>query len=52
MNSSPYIARKSSQNKGDPFQADFISRYVWLYYRFGVNLRDVSELMLARWIEL
>jgi hypothetical protein len=25
---------------------------VWLYYRFGVSLRDVSELMLARGIEV
>ena len=29
-----------------------ISRCVWLYYRFGVSLRDVSELMLARGIEV
>ena len=28
------------------------SRCVWLYYRFRVSLRDVSELMLARWIEV
>ena len=28
------------------------SRCVWLYYRFGVSLRDVSELMLARGIEV
>jgi transposase-like protein len=25
---------------------------VWLYYRFGVSLRDVSELMLAHGIEV
>jgi len=25
---------------------------VWLYYRFSVSLRDVSELMLARGIEV
>jgi putative transposase len=25
---------------------------VWLDYRFGVSLRDVSELMLARGIEV
>jgi hypothetical protein len=25
---------------------------VWLYYRFEVSLRDVSELMLARGIEV
>jgi hypothetical protein len=29
-----------------------ISYCVWLYYRFGVSLRDVSELMLARGIEV
>ena len=25
---------------------------MWLYYRFGVSLRDVSDLMLARGIEV
>src|ERR1700736_6125172 len=34
--------------KGYRFPAEIISRCVWLYYRFGVSLRDVSELMLAR----
>jgi putative transposase len=29
-----------------------VRRCVWLYYRFGVSLRDVSELMLARGIEV
>ena len=33
--------------KGYRFPAEIISRCVWLYYRFGVSLRDVSELMLA-----
>jgi hypothetical protein len=32
--------------------ADIISRCVWLYYRFGVSLRDVSELLLTRGIEV
>jgi transposase-like protein len=31
---------------------EIISRCVWLDYRFGVSLRDVSELMLARRIEV
>src|SRR5215831_14057678 len=38
--------------KGYRFPPDIISRCVWLYYRFGVSLRDVSELMLARGVEV
>src|SRR5688572_23076068 len=38
--------------KGYRFSPEIISRCVWLYYRFGVSLRDVSELMLARGIEV
>jgi putative transposase len=33
---------------GYRFPPTIISRCVWLYYRFGASLRDVSELMLAR----
>jgi putative transposase len=36
--------------KGYRFPPAIISRCVWLYYRFGLSLRDVSELMLARGI--
>ena len=36
--------------KGYRFPPEIISRCVWLYYRFGVSLRDVSESMLARGI--
>src|SRR5262245_12681157 len=38
--------------KGYRFPPEIISQCVWLYYRFGVSLRDVSELMLARGIEV
>ena len=38
-------------DKGYRFPPEIISRCVWLYYRFGVSLRDLSELMLARGIE-
>src|SRR4029450_869665 len=38
--------------KGYRFPPEIISRCVWLYYRFGVSLRDVSELMVARGIEV
>jgi putative transposase len=38
--------------KGYRFPPEIISRCVWLYYRFGVSLRDVSELKLARGIEV
>jgi putative transposase len=37
--------------RGDRFPPEIISRCVCPYYRFGVSLRDVSELMLARGIE-
>ena len=43
---------RSSLYKGYRFPPEIISRCVWLYYRFGVSLRDVSELMLARGIEV
>jgi putative transposase len=38
--------------KGYRFPPAIISRCVWLYYRFSVSLRDASELMLARGIEV
>ena len=38
--------------KGFRFPPEIISHGVWLYYRFGVSLRDVSELLLARGIEV
>jgi transposase-like protein len=37
--------------KGYRFPPEVISYYVWLYCR-GMSLRDVSELMLARGIEV
>jgi transposase-like protein len=38
--------------RGYRFPPEIISHCVWLYYRFGVSLRDVSELVLARGIEV
>jgi transposase-like protein len=38
--------------KGYRSPPELISHCVWLYHRFGVSLRDVSELMLARGIEV
>jgi transposase-like protein len=38
--------------KGYRFPPEVISRCVWLYFRFNVSLPDVSELMLARGIEV
>ena len=38
--------------KGYRFPPEIISWYVWLYYRFSLSLRDVSELMLARGVEV
>jgi hypothetical protein len=34
--------------KGYRFPPEIISRCVWLYYRFGVSLRDVSDLEWQR----
>jgi putative transposase len=33
---------------GVPVSGEIISHAVWLYFRFALSLRDVSELMLAR----
>src|SRR5215470_2026183 len=38
--------------KGFRFPPEIISHGVWLYYRFGVSLRDLSDLLLARGIEV
>src|SRR5262249_52478330 len=38
--------------KGYGHPPEIVSHGVWLYYRFAVSLRDVSELMLARGIEV
>jgi putative transposase len=38
--------------KGYRVPPEIISRCVWLYDRFGLSLRDVSELMLSRGIEV
>jgi len=43
---------RPSLYKGYRFPPEIISHCVWLYYRFGVSLRDVSEMMLARGIEV
>src|SRR2546426_8602057 len=50
----PCPSRRPDQRstKSYRFPPEIISRCVWLYYRFGVSLRDVSELMLARRIEV
>jgi putative transposase len=46
------VSTRPTLYKGYRFSPEVISRCVWLYYRFGVSLRDVSELMLARGIEV
>jgi putative transposase len=38
--------------KGYRFPPEIISYGVWLYYRFAVSLREVSELLLGRGIEV
>src|SRR5262249_31031285 len=44
--------RPALYKRGYRFPPEIISHCVWLYYRFGVSLRDVSEMMLARGIEV
>ena len=34
----------------DRFPSEIISHAVWLYYRFGISLRDVEELLAKRGI--
>jgi putative transposase len=42
----------ASLYKGYRFPPEILSHAVWLYYRFGLSLRDVSELLLARGVEV
>jgi len=37
---------------GCRYPVEIISHAVWLYFRFALSLRDVSELMLARGVEV
>jgi hypothetical protein len=39
----PQAVIRPTLYKGYRFPAEIISRCVWLYYRYGVSLRDVSE---------
>ena len=34
--------------KGQRYPVEIISHCVWLYYRFALSLRDISEMMLER----
>jgi transposase-like protein len=34
--------------KGYRYPVEIISHCVWLYYRFALSLRDISEMMLER----
>ena len=34
--------------KGHRYPVEIISHCVWLYYRFALSLRDISEMMLER----
>jgi len=43
---------RPSLYKGYRYPPEIISHGMWLYYRFAVSLRDVSELLLARGIEV
>ena len=45
-------ARRSMLYKGHRFPPLIISHCVWVYFRFCLSFRDVSELLLARGIEV
>ena len=47
MNASPRVSSVSPY-KGHRFPADIISHCVWLYFRFGLSLRDVEDMMAER----
>ncbi|MHC2354998.1 transposase-like protein [Sinorhizobium meliloti] len=36
--------------KNHPFPIEIVAHAVWLYYRFGLSLRDVEEMLLERGI--
>ena len=36
--------------RGYRFPTEIISRAVWLYYRFGLSVRDVADLLAERGI--
>jgi transposase-like protein len=44
--------RRSELYKGHRFLPEIISQCVWLYFRFCLSFRDVSEMMLARSVEV
>ena len=44
--------RRSVLYKGHRFPPLIISHCVWVYFRFCLSFRDVSELLLARGIEV
>ncbi|HEY6422986.1 MAG TPA: IS6 family transposase, partial [Pseudonocardiaceae bacterium] len=37
---------------GFRYPSEIISHCVWMYFRFALSLRDVSELMLERGVEV
>ena len=34
--------------KGYRYPVEIVSHFIWLYYRFALSLRDISEMMLER----
>ena len=48
----PDLGMKSSRSRyhGHRFPPEIISHTVWLYYRFGLSLRDVEDLLAKRGI--
>ena len=44
--------RRSALYKGHRFPSLIISHCVWVYFRFCLSFRDISELLLARGIEV
>ena len=42
------VATEASSYKGYRYPVEIISHCVWLYYRFALSLRDISEMKLER----
>ena len=42
------VVATAASYKGQRYPVEIISHCVWLYYRFALSLRDISEMMLER----
>jgi putative transposase len=47
-----FMKRQRSPYHGHRFPSEIISHAVWLYYRFGISVRDVEDLLAKREVEV